>query len=311
MNIEGIQYPINDAMINEFQSKYNIWLPNSYKEFLKQCNGGNPVINCFRTHRLTSRFYNVIPLRELKSNSENRTLSLELYYIYFTLGNKLPKDFLPIGLDPAKDFICVSIEGGNKGKIFLCDLNWKNDEGTEGFPTISLISNSFEEFIDNLFDHVPEEFVSDYKHIPQERENITIDDIRILEIRYNIKLPIEYKEYLLKKNGESMGEKEITFNYKGECFNVQTDFFFSITNNISIYNLEQNYKNHIEEYKGLKKYFPIAVDIGGDFLCISLNDFDYGKIYWMSHEFDTNGKNQIILIKDDFKQFLEGLRDID
>ena len=313
MKVEGKQYPINDYMISNFEKKYNISLPNDYKEFLKVCNGGKPIISYFTTQKqensyiLTTKIREILPLRDFKANNENRTLSLELYYIYFTLGNRVPKSFMPIALTMNRDLICLSIDGKDKGKVFWCDLDWANEEESEKELLVKLINNSFREFLDNLFEKIEIKDNPVREPVkPQEKELIVMADINEIEAKYSINLPKDYKDFLLKRNGEPANDKIFKVKYKSEYVEFQLDFFFSITDKKSSYfNLEENYEYYMEEYSGIEEYFPISMDPGGNYFCISLNDEDYNSVYFISHNLNYCKKEHLILIANTFEEFLK------
>lgn len=144
--------------INIFEKKYGISFLQDYKNFLLMNNGGKTSKRRrFRTNdenkegRITSSILLFFPLSdEIEDNLENK-------YQRFNISKIIPSNFIPIGEDPRKNLICMSLEGKDKGSIYHCEMDY-NDYVKEQIQLeqnhIRLIARSFTEFIDSLF--IPE-----------------------------------------------------------------------------------------------------------------------------------------------------------
>lgn len=136
--------------------------------------------------------------------------------------------------------------------------------------------------------------------------NTSESAIASLEKRLDIVLPSEYKEHILKYNGGYPNK---------ECFDTQgggrskIHYFYAIYDG-EYSNFEKSFNIFkIEETRMLSHVFPIAYDDGGNQICISIGDKDYGKIYFWDHEEESDEPDyeNMYLIANSFNEFLEGL----
>lgn len=160
MNID-LEYSFRDISlydINNFEKKYGISFSQDYKKFLLVNNGGKTgKRRRFRTNdknkegRVTSSILLFFPVSdEIEENLENK-------YKLFNISKIIPNNFLPIGEDPRKNLICMSLDGDDEGSVYHCEMDY-NDYLKEQIQLeenhIRLISKSFTEFIEGLF--IPE-----------------------------------------------------------------------------------------------------------------------------------------------------------
>ncbi len=104
-------------------------------------------------------------------------------------------------------------------------------------------------------------------------------DIERIEKRLKVKLPNEYREFLLKSNGGKPVPD--TVKHDGEYFDYVSYFYGARFNTYA----DDLFRN-VEEYSEyiLPHYLPIADSPGGDVYCLSLKPEDYGSIYYWDHE---------------------------
>ena len=142
--------PINSAVIEGFQEKYNLTLPEDYKEFLLKNNGGKPRIRRFKTMdgKHTSSLMLLYPISEkIKPNLGN-------IYNEFNMKKVIPANLLVIGSDPIENKICICVSGNEKGSIYYWSLDMEDiDEETyvPSYRCMSLIARSFTDFINSLY----------------------------------------------------------------------------------------------------------------------------------------------------------------
>ncbi|GAB3503497.1 SMI1/KNR4 family protein [Emticicia fontis] len=131
-------------------------------------------------------------------------------------------------------------------------------------------------------------------------------EIASLEKRLNTTLPSQYREHILKYNGGFPNK---------ECFNTQgggrskIHYFYSIYDG-KYSNFEKSFKTFkVIEKRMLSHIFPIAYDDGGNQICISTDDKDYGAIYFWNHEEETDepSYDNMYLIAKSFNDFLNCL----
>lgn len=136
--------------------------------------------------------------------------------------------------------------------------------------------------------------------------NTSESAIASLEKRLDIVLPSEYKEHILKYNGGYPNK---------ECFDTQgggrskIHYFYAIYDG-KYSNFEKSFNTFkVKEKRMLTHILPIAHDDGGNQICISIGDNDYGYIYFWDHEKETDepGYDNMYLIANSFNEFLDSL----
>jgi len=126
------------------------------------------------------------------------------------------------------------------------------------------------------------------------------------EQQLGIRLPHEYRKFLLEFNGGS--PRPNRFRFKGSNTGSQVLSFFGFA---SFYNVLEE----LETYSGRlpKRLFPVAAEAGGNLLCISLSGEDAGSIYFWDHELEADlsqgqtpdSINNTTLVADGFCEFLD------
>ncbi|ADM71324.1 hypothetical protein GMA19_03515 [Paenibacillus polymyxa E681] len=139
--------PINNQELETFEETFNLILPNDYKNFLLYHNGGKTVRRRFETKdkTITSSIMLFLPLSKETENN------LEYYYKKYNIGKIIPSNFIPFGVDPAGSLICLSINGEDHGTVYFCDLDYIEEDNGLKQEFIKLVSQSFSEFVNSLF----------------------------------------------------------------------------------------------------------------------------------------------------------------
>ena len=113
-------------------------------------------------------------------------------------------------------------------------------------------------------------------------ESITINEIIQLEKKMDIKLPGDYKDFLIKNNG-GIPEETLMFSFceidpeNGRKYDIGTDIQnFSNINEIPFF---------YENLKGAgaipEKYLSVACDSCGNEILLCVNEFEnYGKVFF-------------------------------
>jgi hypothetical protein len=141
---------INKQDIKDFEMRCNISIPDDYKTFLLLNNGGKTDRRRFITRdnnkkgTITSSIMMFFPL------SQETEHNLEKMYFFYNRGAIVPYNFLPIGIDPAGSLICLSIEGGDAGYVYHCDLDYFEEDNELKEEFIRLIAKSFDDFVNSL-----------------------------------------------------------------------------------------------------------------------------------------------------------------
>ena len=132
--------------IEIFENDLGIMLPVAYKNFLEKNNGGKAKKRRFNTNdgSITSSVMLFFPI------SDETELNLKASYQKYNLGEIVPSNLLPIGIDPADSLICLEL--GENSKVFFCDLDYYEEDGELRPEYINLVAEDFLVFLDNLYE---------------------------------------------------------------------------------------------------------------------------------------------------------------
>jgi len=149
---------LSNIEIENFEKKYGHNIPIQYKNHLLKYNGGKPVPFDFKTFsdseisEINGPFYGI----------HNGPYHTRLDLVNIDLKNDLPIGLLAIASDSGGNQICIDTSNENRGKIAY----WEQDTKSK----INYISNSFNSFLDDLFEWIPPGRTSIEQYI--EDENI-------------------------------------------------------------------------------------------------------------------------------------------
>lgn len=136
------------------------------------------------------------------------------------------------------------------------------------------------------------------------------NDIQELEAHIGIRLPGEYKAFLLEHNGGRPVPRAFPIEgLANNPFGVVLDFF-GIDDPVESCNLDWNF----ESLKGRlpANLFPIACDDGDDLICLSLFGEDAGAVlFWDQHtEPPEPSYKNVYRIAASFSEFIDGIREL-
>lgn len=117
-------------------------------------------------------------------------------------------------------------------------------------------------------------------------EMIIEDDIRKLETKMNLKLPEEYRNFLLQNNG-GVPENDVEFSFieldvvtqenREQGSDIQ--YFYNVDEML------EAYQNLVDEELIHKNYIPVACDsFGNEILICSDSDENNGCVFFANHE---------------------------
>lgn len=148
MKINGFG-KIDLKIIEDFEKSRGIVLPDDYKNFLLEYNGGTPEVK-YSTFWVGELNENMILDTLYGLNIEKRGLNLEFMNNEF--GDEELSDVIIIGSDPGSGLIVLVNYEGMKG-VYYWDDQLNFEQSTED-DNMYKVADSFDEFITNL--KVPE-----------------------------------------------------------------------------------------------------------------------------------------------------------
>ncbi len=127
-----------------------------------------------------------------------------------------------------------------------------------------------------------------------------------LEESLDVKLPEDYRSFLLRTNGGKphpaffpvAGHKTIRYG--------RLESLFGVGRPIKQSNIDWNYKNLIGQLPNY--HFPIGITPEEDMVTLSLGRLDAGRIYfWIRAEYNVAGDNEAYFVAGDFSKFLDSI----
>jgi hypothetical protein len=132
---------LND--IEEFERRNNVILPNKYKRFMLENNGGKPEPHIFKIsdeqgESGVTSFYTI--------DDGPRYDQLERYIDIYI--DRLPRGFIPIGDDPGGNLICLGINEEFHDRVYF----WDHEEENGDMSNMYFLANNIFDFINDLYD---------------------------------------------------------------------------------------------------------------------------------------------------------------
>lgn len=139
---------LSDEDLVAFEAKSGLVLPPKYRAFLLRNNGGQPVPDSFQipgwggVDSCVQRFFGIHD-----GTNSNLDLNIKFY------ANRIPRPFIPIGIDPAGNILCVGYEHSLVDCVYFWDYEDELDENGESKLDMSnmyLVAESIDELCDSL-----------------------------------------------------------------------------------------------------------------------------------------------------------------
>jgi hypothetical protein len=141
---------VTGAVIAEFETQHGIKLPEDYRDFMLECNGGRPIEDWGFTFIETGvdTLTSSLICDFLSFGGEYNSLQ-NTYFNSVIEDGLTPTGFLPIASDPGGNTIYLVAVGEDSGSVYFGNHELVDPE--TGYEIMSLISGTFTEFIDGLY----------------------------------------------------------------------------------------------------------------------------------------------------------------
>lgn len=163
MKIQEFLEHINDKLppvpierVIEFEQLIGAFLPDDYRQFLIECNGGHVGGSLWYfgpTPEGKDADAGVHHIGGLRGESSFSLISAKDCYQSTEL--RIPRDLIWIMDDPFGNAICLGIKGSLRGKVYFWDHEQEPDPDTwdgkvETAENLELLANSFTDFVSGL-----------------------------------------------------------------------------------------------------------------------------------------------------------------
>lgn len=147
MIVKESEKQLTSEELEDAEKRLHVAFPSEYREFLLKHNGGRPTPKSFEfkdTHGNDSDSLIHFFLAIYNGYDDN----LEIEYRARVEEDRLLPHFVPIANDPFGNLICLSVAGEDLGKVYFWDHEIEPE--TAGYENMSLIADSFTEFLNKL-----------------------------------------------------------------------------------------------------------------------------------------------------------------
>lgn len=134
---------LTNDRLKAFESEIGIPLPDDYREFLLQHNGGKPDPCHFPIAEDTDSLHHVYGLHDGPT-------WFRLDDARQTYHGRIPASMIPIADDPYGNAICLGVTGNERGRIYFWDHENESDDEPY-FDNITTLAATFSDFVDSLF----------------------------------------------------------------------------------------------------------------------------------------------------------------
>jgi len=149
ISFNKINSPTNKDEIRKLEKKWRITLPEVYKKFLLQNNGGRVGEEVFPIQNNPSGDRAII--HSFFGLNLDNVYDLDSKLRVYKAGQRIPDNFIPIACDVGGNLVCISFKGEDEGKVYFWDHEDEYMEGEKvGYKNVYLVADNLEEFINSL-----------------------------------------------------------------------------------------------------------------------------------------------------------------
>jgi hypothetical protein len=135
-----------------------------------------------------------------------------------------------------------------------------------------------------------------------------MQDVESFERVLGSRLPDEYRNFLLAKNG-GWPDSDLMFPISDAPFDEHgiLNCLFGLFDENEMYDLREEFETYLGRIPA--NLVPIGEDPGGNLICLATSGVDRGMIYYWDHEQESEeaGYENVYLVSTGFTAFLDGL----
>ncbi len=148
--------------------------------------------------------------------------------------------------------------------------------------------------------------------IYRSRKRLSEQDIAEAEEELGLSLPVQYRDFLSKHNGGHPEPNAFPIENNPSDDHGLVHYFLCVKEN-DVYNLVDWVKRFHDRIPS--GFLPIAVDPGGNLICLSTIGKNAGKVYFWDHEEEARegevpGYDNVYFIANSFSEFLGSLTEL-
>jgi hypothetical protein len=132
------------------------------------------------------------------------------------------------------------------------------------------------------------------------------------ERKLSVKLPEDYREFLLRTNGGYPAD-DLQFQFiegDRESDSVLGEFY-TLAQDSELGTLQEGLETFVNADRMPPWCLPIADDAFGNQICLSLNQDDFGAIYFWNHELEDISPANLYRIARSFIEFIAMLKELE
>src|SRR5262245_55809923 len=142
---------IDDRRLMSFEDRHELCLPEAYRRFLLQYNGGQPVPSAFPIQEFPN---NPVGVLQVFFGLDARIKTVDLDETLLDLGGASPAGIVPIGCTGTGDYVCLDLRMGKAAVVFWDRKPfWGSEIWSE--RDIYQVADSFESLLAELHDFDP------------------------------------------------------------------------------------------------------------------------------------------------------------